>query len=1184
MPKNNKYPQKTILKTTDKTTTDNNDLIEEEYRLTENFEEKIELRLLTKKEDNLKDQDLEKTTFVADKEVRKGFNYRIVKYFLDNFKITILTLLLLLLVGGIATLNLKTTGFPSPNIGIVVITSTYPGASSDTVLKDVTKPTESIVKSLEGIENYSSTSNNSFSNVVLTLKADTNYETIQNKVSSQINSLSLPNNVTTTVSSPSIGGADFIFSMYDQDPSRLFNAYQEVKTLIESDNNIKTIKQINELNQEVVITLDRQQLAQKGLDINAIQTSIKSLGEGFPVTSNLNLSEQKTALVVNYSNKKDYLSLEELIIPSKSGFLKLKDIAKISINYNNKDDKVSIIGIREEDKIYTGPALTFSVNLNKGADSEVFLKNFKTEIEKAKLTIFNQKKDNKVVIVNNFSVTKNNKEQVDEVVSGLIGGELAISNKTLAKVGYLLGGIQLVFLVMMAFVSWRTAVIAAISIPLSLIFTNIYLYFTGNSLNTLVLFSLVLVIGLVVDPALVVLESLQRKIDAGIKGKKAALLAVTDVGGGLFMASLTNIIVFAPFGTISGILGQIFGYIPLTIVPATIGSYLVPLIFLTWLSNKFLKPSRKAQHLIAKNLSPEEIERDLHKNEVNNLWFLAKKVMSLNKIILHSPWFVRFGIIALTLGLSITVTFVYFGNGLIKQVQFSSPVNGNNLSLNIAHKSNLLEQDKNRITQDIVNKIMEYPEVLAIHPFENTYRIELKNAVDREGTSTELASKISKDIVRVYGGQVFDLGVKVLGNGAPASDYQVQIAIASDDQTKLKNTALDIASTVKKLCEDSSKKITIEDNCNATKVAIARIDDGYTGKENPVEYITFNRAKLLENNLILPSQGSAYTPSLIYVTTNIKSLFAIDDRKSQNTINIDGREVPVVLESSTPKPKNIQELENSSLISLSGKLVVLKEVATITKQSPPLSIVRIKGQTLGNVKIGLEAPKNDQANAGKISNAIVEYYQDETRINTLGLKKGDIKIYSEGGVSSFLKSFQELIVALIFAIIASYIVLAIFFKSILQPIAILYTIPLTFFGILPALAHIGSGQFGFLEIIGLIILVGIVENVAIFLIDSANNLMVTDGLDDRTAIIIASGLRFRPVILTKLTAIASLAPLAFLSETYRQISLVIIFGLLASGFLSLITTPILFIFFRRLSEYSKSILFKVLSKNKKHND
>jgi len=165
------------------------------------------------------------------------------------------------------------------------------------------------------------------------------------------------------------------------------------------------------------------------------------------------------------------------------------------------------------------------------------------------------------------------------------------------------------------------------------------------------------------------------------------------------------------------------------------------------------------------------------------------------------------------------------------------------------------------------------------------------------------------------------------------------------------------------------------------------------------------------------------------------------------------------------------------------------------------------------------------------------------------------------------------------AIIFVYTVLVIFFGSFSLPLVILYTIPLTLMGWVPALATFGGGQFGFLEIIGLIILVGLVCNVAIFLIDAARQ-KIAQGIDEKEAIALASGLRLRPVLLTKLVAGASLAPLILFAEIYRSLSIVIVFGLLASGFVSLITTPILFIFFRwlsreyrRLAWYNKILFF-----------
>jgi multidrug efflux pump subunit AcrB len=117
---------------------------------------------------------------------------------------------------------------------------------------------------------------------------------------------------------------------------------------------------------------------------------------------------------------------------------------------------------------------------------------------------------------------------------------------------------------------------------------------------------------------------------------------------------------------------------------------------------------------------------------------------------------------------------------------------------------------------------------------------------------------------------------------------------------------------------------------------------------------------------------------------------------------------------------------------------------------------------------------------------------------------------------------------------------------------------------LPGLALFAGGQFGFLEVIGLIILVGIVENVAIFLIDAANQ-KVDEGWELKRAISYASGVRFTPVVLTSIVTLSSLAPLAISSPFYRSISVVIIFGIFSSGLVSLITTPILFIFFKWMS-------------------
>ena len=1096
------------------------------------------------------------------------YNYKIAKFFLDNSRITFLSLFVLVALGIASTLSLKTTGFPAPDVGIVLVNTVYPGASSDTVLKDVTKPIESIIKGLDGIDVYNSNSTNSVSIVSATLKPGFKTDSIQNKINSGISSIKLPTNVTTTIATPTVGGVDFIFTLYDKDNQKLFKGYQAVKSILEKNSATKEIKSGNDLEEKVFVKLDRQALAARGIDVANIQQAIKSLGESFPVVSNLNVDDQKTSIVTKFQGTQDLEALKNLDIKDRTGTVKLKDIADIETNYAFKKDSLLIVGAKHEDKKYIDQALGLEVRVNPNTDTFKYIDEIRKEIAKSDLISINKDVPDKVTFLESYSVARENKEQVDEVLSGLIGGPLNISNKELAKVGWLLGGIQLVFLVMLTFVSWRAAIIAAASIPLSLIFTNIYLFFTGQSLNTLVLFSLVLVIGLVVDPALVILESIQRKIDAGLRGKNAALAAITDVGSGLFMATLTNIIVFAPFALISGILGQIFIFIPQTIVPATIGSYVVPLVFLSWVSGNFLKKSKHANSNIAADADPDLVEKELHKNELENLWPIAKWLVNLNKKILNSHWAIRVAIIFFTFSIAMLVSFIYVGGGQIKNVQFGDALNPQSLTLNIIHKNGTSDTDRNKINKEIIAEILDYEDVETVSPYVQTLRIELKEAIERKGNSTDLAKNINDRVNKLFAAKVFDVDIKPISNGPPGASYQVQLSINESNQEKLKTAAIGVGSVFEKLCENDKKEVKIQDNCTGKKIKVLRTDDGYTGKENTVDYIEFDRAKLIEKNLILPS---ATTPSLIYSTSNIKNAFAIDDGNKVNTILIDSRDVPVILDNKASDPNSIDSINNLTLFSLSGQPVPVKDVAVITKKTPPATIIRSKGETLGIVKIGLEEGKNDQAYAAKVTNAVVEYYKDNTKTDALGLSNNSIKSYSEGGAASFAKSFSELILALLFAIVATYFVLAVFFNSLSQPIAILYTIPLTFVGIFPALKHLGSGQFGFLEIIGLIILVGVVENVAIFLIDAANQMIANDGLSDKDAVATASGLRFRPVMLTKLTAIASLAPLAWLSETYRPISLVIIFGLLTSGFASLITTPILYIAFRRASTFIRTV-------------
>jgi hydrophobic/amphiphilic exporter-1 (mainly G- bacteria), HAE1 family len=1130
---------------------------------------------------------------------KSNFNYKITKYFLNNSRLTIIAFGLLLIMGVGTGLILKTTGFPKVEIKTAIVVTVYPGASSETINRDVTIPLEGKIKGIEGIDTYSSSSENNVSVIRVTILDSANTDAVKTKIQNAVNDAKLPADAQKPkVNDVSIAGADYVFSITTPTLEQQYNTYTELKSKIGEIPETSQVQPITDLQKKLAITIDKDKLDKSGIQPSAISSKLSSLNEEIPVINNVAI-DGKTQGISTKIKENTLDSIKNLTFtPSfpdtavagsprdqapqpTPPSLKLSDLANIGYGYSFASE-AEIIGVNKQ----TNPvrqALVFQITTKENTDQAAYQKTLEEKFKEIPDLTFSSKGNfnitDKINIVENFTTNEQNQDQVNEVIEGLVGGPLKIQNKNLAWVGWLLGGIQLVFLVMVVFVSWRAAIVAAFSIPLSLVFSTIYIFFTGGSLNTLVLFSLVLVIGLVVDPALVILESIQRKLDTGLPAKEAALEAVKDVGNGLFLATLTNIIVFVPFGVISGFLGQIFGWIPKTIVPATIGSYIVPLIFLAWIGSYVLKRNK------SKTADEEE-----------NLWPAAKLLIRFNESLLYGSRFLRLVIVFGILVLSIAVAGIFTNSKQVRIVQFSSSQNGPLISVSGSFNTTTPTEERKQLEKDIISKVLENDNVLDVYPFASPggglfYYVNLKKVVDRPNVkSIDIAKDINNKLTDIKA-KMFDLDAAVEGTGGPSSPYPVALAVKTNDIEKIKLGSFEVADVLTHgTCIDTNKKITVEkpskdslgnyeSKCTGDKKSIIeKVDNGFTNKQNNQLEVVLERAQLENKKLTLQN-----APATILVNQTIKNNFNLNTAQDTN-VDINGEKIPVDLKYNTPVPATLAAIKDTKITNLLGQTEKLADIAKIEQTQPKASIGRVNGQTVGLVQAKLVKEYNDEAYASQITSGIIEYFNKNDGENTknLGLPQKSIESYSQGGSASALKSFRELGIALLLAIIFTYIVLAVFFNSLTQPLVILYTIPLTFTGIFPALGWIGNGEFGFLEIIGLIILVGIVENVAIFLIDAANQ-NIHAGMNEKRAIALASGIRFRPVILTKITAIASLAPLAFLSEFYRSISLVIIFGLLASGFISLITTPILFIFFKWLSRaymklnwFNKILFFPLL--------
>jgi len=1095
--------------------------------------------------------------------MKNNFNYRIAHYFLERNRLMILGFVVLVLLGVATTFLLKTTGFPQPDVRALAIQTIYPGASADTVASSVTQPLEGAIKSVSGVSTYQSTSSNSVSFIRVDVQDGVDASRVRADIDTAVGAIDFPVGVQTPkLLSPSIDGPDVVFSVAGGDAETLYTVYRNIEQSLSEIPETATVKPLSAIERRLQITLRQNDLVKTGLSYSSVVQQLGQLHETFPV-GEATLDQERQSVLTTLGEV-SFESIAQLVLRSgtqtESAVL-LQDVADLAIEYQFTDNEVPYIGLRTqagESRVL--PALVVYVKAADTIDLGEYTKKVEDLLSDVPNTDFvgpqsELESVNGVVIVEHFTNNEFNQRQVSEVVSGLVGGPLEIDGQW-KHIGWFLGGIQLVFLVMLAFVSWRAALVAAAAIPLSLVFANIYLYFAGHDLNTLVLFSLVLVIGLVVDPALVILESIQRKIDLGLRGKEAALAAITDVGMGLFLATLTNIIVFLPFAVISGFLGQIFAYIPLTVIPATIGSYVVPLIFLAWIGGLFLRPSKRKGD-----------------DEIKNLWPIAQWLIRLNIRILHSSVWLRGAIIVSGIALSFAVVGYFFSTNQIKVVQFASGVNANYIDITGSYRVNSSAADRESIRKDLIDEVVKNSAVRQIFPLGDgiNYFVILAKAHER---GDYLAIDVKEDLANVLqnrvGDRLFEFTTAVDFAGPPEENFLVTLSVKNRDAQTLRSASIAVADTLDKVCLHNGA-VSIADECAGERVVV-KTDDGYTDQVNSIVEVVVDRDALQRYQLAIPG-----APLTALVNSLLRQQFHIHDDPLA-TVTLNGIETAMYVDPDTTVPQTVDDMKNSIVYASAQGVVRLSDIATIRQVQSSAAIKRVKGETIAVVQAKLASDYNDQSTASQVTNAVLEYYQNhDDRLQALGITKDQIGVYSAGDTASTNKSFGELFAALGLAVLFTYIVLVLFFGSFTQPLVILFTIPLSFIGIFPALRYIGNGQFGFLEIIGMIILVGIVENVAIFLIDAARQ-QQAQGVDDITAISQAAGLRLRPVLLTKFTALASLTPLAILSETYRSISIVIIFGLLTSGFTSLITTPILYVFFRWLSRRfaAASAIHKIL--------
>ncbi|NGQ96806.1 efflux RND transporter permease subunit [Brevibacillus sp. SYP-B805] len=683
----------------------------------------------------------------------------------------------------------------------------------------------------------------------------------------------------------------------------------------------------------------------------------------------------------------------------------------------------------------------------------------------------------------------------------------------------LVGGFFAIFVLLLFLNSVRSMLIVAIVIPISVISTFCLMYFTGQTINLFSLSGLTLGLGSLVDFAVVILENIFRQRQAGKSMLDAARVGSREVGTAVMASALAQIAVFLPIVFVEGLASELFGPLALTVVFSHIAALLASMTLVPMLSSRWLKRVDDLEHLDGatyKGYNPI-VWFNIGFNKVSRGYGrLLGWSLSHRKTVLAAT-------IALFVGSAMLVPLV--------GMEFIPKMDQGKISVNITMPNGTLLKETEKVVAQAEKIIKETPhieqlytsigssggpEVLANATANKAQlQISLVPKEQRQESTEQVTEMLRQKLATIPGAEI---EVKEADQSGGPQGAALQISLRGDDLDVLEDIGSIIAGEVKSVPGTRNVTTSLEEK---------------------------NRELLVQ---VDAEKASLYGLTPSQVLSNVRTAFNGQTVTKYRT-GEDEIDVRVML------PKQYQDdisyLKQLRIPTATGAQVALSSVATIKEELVPQTIMR--SNQARQVTITGDIVGRD---LGSISKDI------EAKLNNLTLPDG-YTVEIGGQSKDMAEAFGSLGFAIILAVVLVYMVMASQFESLFTPFVIMFSIPPTLIGVVVGLL-VTHKSLSISALIGYILLVGIVVNNAIVLIDYVNNLR-KGGMERNDAIKKAGPMRLRPILMTTLTTILAIAPLAFGggsgNESNAPMAIVVIFGLSFSTMITLVLIPVVYSWF-----------------------
>ncbi len=684
--------------------------------------------------------------------------------------------------------------------------------------------------------------------------------------------------------------------------------------------------------------------------------------------------------------------------------------------------------------------------------------------------------------------------------------------------------------------SWRPTLAISLAIPLSVIATFIAIYAAGYTLNLMTMVGLSLGVGMLVDNAVVVIENIYRRIEGGENRLVAAGKGATQVGRAITASTLTTIAVFFPVLFIPGITGQLSRGLALTVAFSLLASLFVALTLVPVIAAQIFKKERSAGMEATK-------------------WFrkLRDKYAVALKWVLHHRA-ITLAVVAFIFLLSLSLTMFIGGEFIPKmnppfaQVFFSLP------------QGTPMERTY-EVANQLLSAVEEEPDVLLSGLVVGTVSgTEFDLAMGSQGTPTNVNEGAIylrltyKEHRKLSNEQIIDKMRKVFpplkGAKFVSQDVMSQMmggGLQADIEVKIFGDDLDVLRKLAKIAADSIK-------------AIPGVSDyDLSFKEGRPELrIVVNKEKCARIGLSAAEVANA-------IHTYTLGAFA-------GRFNAKNEQIDIKIKLPKKDREKLSQILTLPIVTRTGAVVPLSQVADIVETTGPTEIEREDQKRKVSIKITVSENSNLREVTRKVKQLMARLY------NSPEWEEG--YTYEIGGQAEQMKDlFKWMAIAVLVAFLLVYMVMASQFESFVHPFVIMFTEPLMVIGVFWALFITGT-TLSLPSLMGIVILAGIVVNNGIVLVDFINQLRRNEGLDMETAIIEAGKTRLRPVLITALTTIVGMFPMAIStsqgSEMRSPMAIAVIGGLTVATFLTLFIIPVIYSVFEKVSERTRRATKRML--------